>query len=95
MSDGCCGYSRTDSSNIADPFSRLGIVTKEKTFDECDEQIFIQAIVECVAVNVTEIKKALEEDQQLSVVKEAVETDDWESSTVAEFAKEYKPSSES
>lgn len=77
--------------NIADPLSRLSVNKDLEEFDESDDNLFIRAVLESVAVDVDEIKQASDIDPQLSVLKDAITTGDWQSEQVREMIKEYIP----
>ena len=62
--------------NIADPFSRLSETHPSRGFDDNDDHAFIRAIMESVAVDVTEIEKEIERDPELLILKQAFLTDD-------------------
>ncbi|XP_062704678.1 uncharacterized protein K02A2.6-like [Aedes albopictus] len=59
--------------------------------DKCDDQLYISAITESVAVDVSEIKNALETDPELLFVKDALLTSGWADDAVRSGAKKYIP----
>lgn len=70
--------------NIADPLSRLSEADQEGMTkkDDSDDHAFVQAVCESVAVDVSEIKQAIDTDDDLKLVKEALETYDWSSARI-------------
>lgn len=84
---------RQGKDNIADPFSRLFPITqlnKSEDFDkDVDERAYVNAVVESVAVDVSEIKQAIENDHELQLIKNALITGDW--GEAREEAKDYMP----
>ncbi|XP_055589952.1 uncharacterized protein LOC129742133 [Uranotaenia lowii] len=67
---------RKGSSNVADSFSRL--VEDENAVEfEKDNKFLILAVTESVAVDVGEVERVVEADQQLQLVVEALRTGSW------------------
>lgn len=82
---------RPGKQNIADPLSRLSLTTSNEDIDMCDDKIYISAITDSVAVDVSEIKNALDTDSELLLVKDALLTSDWTGEAVRNGAKRYVP----
>lgn len=77
--------------NVADPLSRLSPTNDNEDIDKCDDKIYINAITDSVAVDVSEIKNAIDEDPELLIVKDALLTGDWANESVRDGAKKYTP----
>ena len=62
--------------NVADQLSRLLVKEpSEGDFDENDDKAYIHAICESVAVDIYEVRKTLEVDSVLVVIKETIRTE--------------------
>lgn len=77
--------------NIADSLSRLSLSTDDKDVDNCDDQIYVNALTESVAIDVSEIKNALETDAELQLVKDALIASDWNDESIRTGARKYTP----
>lgn len=77
--------------NVADSLSRLSHSDDAKDTDSADDHLYISAITESVAIDVSEIKDALEADAELLLVKDAILTSDWNEETIKTGAKMYIP----
>ncbi|XP_058837536.1 uncharacterized protein K02A2.6-like [Topomyia yanbarensis] len=78
-------------SNIADPLSRLSASADANEVDISDDQIYINAITESVAIDVSEIRDALDSDPELHSVKRALISGSWSDECDTATAKEYAP----
>lgn len=74
------------SENIADPLSRLCTLNNNDSFDG-DSPFFVLAIMESVAIDITEIQEISRDDAELKVVKKCVTSGKWEDT----IAKSFKP----
>lgn len=77
--------------NIADPLSRLSLSEEVEEIDQADDQLYVHAITESVAIDVSEIKAALDSDFELQLVKEAITSGIWDNEALKEHAKDYIP----
>lgn len=75
---------RKGSSNIADPFSRLCVLNEEKSFDN-DCEAYILAIQESAAIDVSEIDRHSENDEELKVIRENIRTGNWSSNKKKQY----------
>lgn len=82
---------RPGKQNIADSLSRLSLTTINEDVDKCDDQLYISAITDSVAVDVSEIKNAIITDPELLLVKDALLTSDWTDGAIRDGAKKYIP----
>lgn len=75
---------RKGSSNIADPFSRLATTSSSEDFDK-DNQFMILAVLESVAVDISEIEAASSEDAELRALRECITSEKWDKPEVKPF----------
>ncbi|XP_055714344.1 uncharacterized protein K02A2.6-like [Phlebotomus papatasi] len=74
------------SLNVADSLSRLPEVEVAKDFDK-DSEIFVRAVMESAAVDVSEIEECSKNDKELKIVRECLESGNWNRPEV----KKYQP----
>ncbi|XP_058817207.1 uncharacterized protein K02A2.6-like [Topomyia yanbarensis] len=77
--------------NIADPLSRLSTLNDYRDVDSSDDKMYVNAITESVAIDVSEIKEASDSDYELTLVKQALMKDDWNDENIKSGAKDYVP----
>lgn len=65
---------RKGSSNIADPLSRLASISSEEPFDP-ESVVYIKSVVECAALDFSEIEAVTQNDEEMMALKEAILTD--------------------
>lgn len=83
---------KAGKQNIADPISRMAkTLGKPKSFDENDDTIYLNAIKESMAMDVSEVAEAIETDPELMSVKEALQNDLWNDPETRENVKAYLP----
>lgn len=75
---------RKGKSNIADPLSRLSMWKSRDDFDGEDGSM-VRVILETAAIDITEIEKAAEEDEETLAVKEALNTGDWNDEKIKQY----------
>lgn len=75
---------RKGSSNIADPFSRLATASSSEDFDK-DNQFMVLAILESVAVDISEIEANSSEDVELKILRECIMSGKWDKPEVKLF----------
>lgn len=81
---------KSGKQNVADPFSRLSTPTETPDFDDSDDRALISAIVESVAVDVTEIREAMENDEESQEVRQALASGNW-NDVRREVVKDFLP----
>ena len=69
---------RPGRDNIADPLSRLSYLEVGTDFDDYGDKVWLNAITESIAVDVMELRKATEADEELKVVRKSILTGDWQ-----------------
>lgn len=73
--------------NIADPISRLlQIEDSIEEFDDNDEHIYLNAVLDSVAVDVKEIQDQIESDPLLKLVRDAILNDKWDDPQLKDFS---------
>lgn len=77
--------------NIADPLSRLSVTEEGKDFEKSNDDLYMYAILDSVAVDVTQIKTAIETDHQLQTLKEAIVSDKWYDLEMKDVIKDFLP----
>lgn len=83
-------------SNVADPISRMAEPEPNpQNFDDHDDKIYLNAVLESVAVDIYEIADEIKNDPELQLVKEAILNDSWYQPEIKEGAKAYVPYKES
>lgn len=75
--------------NIADPLSRLAVTMDKGDFDQSDDSLYINMVMESVAIDVHEIQDALKSDSELQQVVEAVVQNGWYDGDKKEVIKDY------
>lgn len=81
---------KSGKQNVADPFSRLSTPTETPDFDDSDDRALISAIVESVAVDVTEIREAMENDEESQEVRQTLISGNW-NDVRREVVKDFLP----
>ena len=82
---------RPGKTNIADPLSRLSKINSAETFEYNQDKEWICAMIESVAIDTNEIKRASDEDREIQLLRQTILAGDWSSSEVKETLKEYIP----
>lgn len=67
---------RKGAENVADPLSRLLKLGNDDSFDE-DSSVYIKNVTELAAVDISEIERATEEDDELKLLKDCLVTGHW------------------
>ncbi|XP_062556923.1 uncharacterized protein K02A2.6-like [Armigeres subalbatus] len=77
--------------NVADSLSRLSNSNNNYDVDNSDDHLYIAAITESVAIDVSEIKNELDKDSEIILVKDAILTAYWNNESIRTGAKMCVP----